>query len=368
MIKAGSLLEGYEFLELIGRGGFSSVWKVRSLKYECLFVAKVATVKVDVDRTWKAFDSEVQALIRLDHPNIISLYAHFRYSDNFILILEYLRNGSVYDWIRRNGALEETILYQVVKDVCSALRYAWSQGIQHRDVKPQNIMLDENRRAKLVDFGISVMNEAGHLETSDFTCSMVCAAPEIIGRRPYDPLKSDVWATGITILWLVRGEIPWLIERTSELLVMIAHGSYIIPSSMDPTLRSMVTKMLAMCPEERVFPTAEQIVALGGGGSPVKGRCRKTSGPSELVAFQSVGRLKIGQVVMRNPVTIRRPRLNSDGALLKRLVLPEVGTEVKGGGSLKGNLFMRDNKALSPLSPLAYDVPQLSTLLDQIEA
>lgn len=71
-VRAGVVLEGYEFLELIGEGGYSSVYRVRSQKFDRIFVAKVTVVKDrDVERAWQAFDSEVQALLRLNHPNII---------------------------------------------------------------------------------------------------------------------------------------------------------------------------------------------------------------------------------------------------------------------------------------------------------
>lgn len=290
-IVAGTILENYEFVRVIGRGGFSTVWLVKSLKFDRLFVAKVAFVKKDIEEAWRGFDCEIKALLRLDHPNIIKLYAHFRYETNFILILEYLEKGSLSEYIRKNGPVDSVLLYQIVHDICCALRFAWSLGVQHRDIKPENIMFDERGRAKLVDFGISVTTKdvnASTGEVSDFRCSPLCVAPEILKKVPYDPVKSDMWAMGITILWMAKGSVPWRFNSATELDIMIRVGKFVVPDRMDLVIKEMAKRMLAVIPQNRVFPSDEELETLGREVEVVKSRVKKVRGIMPAQSFELV--------------------------------------------------------------------------------
>lgn len=265
MIEPGLVLEGYEFVQAIGKGGYSSVHQVWSQRYDRMFVAKVTRVKDEnVEHAWRAFDSEIQALLRLDHPNIIKLYAHFRHEDNFILILEHCPGGSLEDYMKQHGPIIGTRLARTVREVCSALNYAWAQGVQHRDIKPANIMFDENGKAKLVDFGISITRRKDSAaQVREFCCSRICAAPEIVKKIPHDPVKSDVWAMGVTIVWMARGAVPWSSGNYDDLLKMIQDGHYILSLRLDGVLTRMVQKMLEFDPKNREFPSDEKLSKLG---------------------------------------------------------------------------------------------------------
>lgn len=267
-VYPGLVLEGYEFIEAIGMGGYSSVYRVRSQKFGRFYVAKVAHIRnSNMESAWQAFDSEIQALLRLDHPNIIGLFAHFRHGNNFILILEYCQKGSLLDYMRENGPINGVLLLRTVKQICSALKCAWEQGVYHRDIKPANILLDEKGNAKLVDFGISkiIQNDGVAVKDVDFRCSPICAAPELVNEVPHDPIKSDIWSLGITLLWLAGGTIPWNYKHFEELLQAIREGSYIVPEGMDPGMVIMVKAMLKMEPDKRRVPTEDEINALVGG-------------------------------------------------------------------------------------------------------
>lgn len=350
------MLSGFTFIEQIGEGGFSSVWKVKSVQYDRFFVAKVTKVKdSDVEKAWKAFDSEIQALLRLNHPNIISLYGHFRHGSNFVMILEYLPNGSLDDFIKKRGPMEGVILIRVIKDICSALNYCWSLGVQHRDVKPQNIMFDQSGRAKLVDFGIATMKEdacARSMRIADFTCSVVCAAPEIIKNLPYDPVRSDMWATGITILWMVRGSPPWYAGTCEEVMFSITSGQYIVPKGMDREIERLARGMLAVLPKERVFPSMEDLQRLGGSAAVVKPRVQRrniivsASRPSSMRVSADILPGHCGMKLTKD-MTSSRLRGTGNAAVRSQVFsgssTPRGDVHRHGGGKF----------GLSPLSPLA---------------
>lgn len=260
-VHAGMFLNGYHFLKLIGEGGYSSVFTVNSHRFNRVFVAKVMHVDEtdDADQSWEAFDCEIKALLRLDHPNIIRLYEHFRHGDHFILILEHCENGSLDDYIQTHGPMTGRSLTRAIRELCSAMNYTWAQGVQHRDIKPENIMFDENWRVKLLDFGISMIRKDESEHVTDFRCSRSCAAPQILTRTPHDPIKSDIWAVGVTILWMALGDMPWACEKYSDMEAMIKCANYRVPEDMDSAVLGIVRKMVVVEERNRVFPSDREL-------------------------------------------------------------------------------------------------------------
>lgn len=245
-MQPGEVVNNYEIIEQLGSGGFSTVYKVCSKKFGYIFAAKVITVdKLVADKAWESFDAEIQSLVRLDHPNIIRLYDHFRDGNRFFLILEYCEGGSLWDLVRKQGPLKGRHLIEVVLQICSAVSYAFERGIVHRDIKPQNILLDSFGRCKLADFGISHMRSDG-ARCRDYRCSACFAAPELLRHLPFDPMKADVWSLGVTIASLVLGAIPWADERSG------LNGLYVLPPGTDPTLRKLIERMIVVNPSRRI--------------------------------------------------------------------------------------------------------------------
>lgn len=273
-VRPGMVIEGYEFEEVIHRNSDSCIYRVRSVQFNRKFCAKVTFIDTeDVDRAWHVFDSEIRALCRLDHHNIIKLYAHFRYDTNFILVLEYCPNGSLLDYIHKSGPVRTSVLARIVREVCSALRYAWQQGVQHRDIRPAKIMFDETGRVKLVDFGGSTIENASSRKKSgdgklvkDFRCYEICAAPELLMKRPHDPQKTDVWALGVTILWMLKGDVPWRAVDREHAVRISGNVRAYIPKNIHKTIHDALKQMLALNPKQRSIPTEEEMADFGEGG------------------------------------------------------------------------------------------------------
>lgn len=263
-VQPGMVLEGYEFLDRIFQEGHRSCFRVRSQKYDRIFVAKVALVLGDdVDSVWRVFDSEIRALTRLCHPNIIKLYSHFRYLTSFILILEECPNGSLTDYIAKNGPLEGPVLHRIVRDLGSAMNHAWSKGVQHRDFSPDNVLFDESGRVKLVNFGASNVSKESRVarcEKSD--CSDICAAPEILMGKKHHPVRADIWAFGITVLWMLRGGQPWVGLDRQMMIRTATNVECYIPKGMEPVIKEMLLGMLVVTAKRRVFPSDERLSTL----------------------------------------------------------------------------------------------------------
>lgn len=209
---------GYTLISKIGQGGFSVVFLVESMKYKKEFVIKVVN-NIKLDET----ESEIKTLIKLDHPNIISIYEYFTDEEYIYIVLEYCPGGSMETYIKRNGILPKPILYQVCAHLLSALQLCHSLHIAHRDIKPANILIDQYGRPKLADFGLSTEFVDGE-STNNFGGSRLYMAPEIIQKKAYDAFKADVWALGVSFYQMAVGVTPWPLENLNELEFAINMG------------------------------------------------------------------------------------------------------------------------------------------------
>ncbi|OHS99801.1 CAMK family protein kinase [Tritrichomonas foetus] len=210
-IQTGDVIHGYRFDRVIGRGGYASVWQVTSTRFNLIFVAKVVVPqKNNIERAWKSFDAEVQALLKLDHANIIRLYDHFTENNLFFLILEMCSKGNLVDEINDCRVLKRVRLMSVTRQLLGAIKYAHSNKVAHRDIKPQNILFDDFGRVKLADFGISIfLNDGEDSIVRKFECSPLFSAPEVLCGENHDIFKADIWSLGITLIYAATGTVPF---------------------------------------------------------------------------------------------------------------------------------------------------------------
>ena len=249
----------YKFLQMIGKGGFAEVFLVTNTKYDDnLFVAKVMNFANDVEsmKNIKSFDAEISALSKLNHPNIIRIYDHFQHNEKLCLILEYCPNGSLMDEIERNNGLSLARFIEVSKQLVDALHYCHSQGVAHRDIKPNNVLLEENRRVKLADFGLCMSNMDGSLQKR-FGGSMLYTAPEIFQKKPHDPLASDIWALGVAFYIMLTGKSPWNYNSLGEFKQIVLSGALKLSNSIPPMVAELIRNMLVIDPSQRL--TIDQI-------------------------------------------------------------------------------------------------------------
>ncbi|OHT11565.1 CAMK family protein kinase [Tritrichomonas foetus] len=308
-IKTGTVIRGYKFLEKIGHGGYSDVYKVINERFDMYFVAKVLKFTPqfpleehqngcsknvtqsaedldpiniysiydqnqsningttcessqsansllslqnhsrEFDRAWKSFDAEVNALLKLDHPHIIRLYDHFRDTSNFYLILEYCPNGSLMDLIQKDKKVTGKRLFEISKQLLNALSYIHMMGISHCDVKPQNVLFDEFGRVKLADFGIATFE----MRVKNHKCSYAYAPPEVLkGISEYDTLKSDVWSTGITLIYASTGKMPFQCDTFEQLYSNVESENITISSDMPHELLMIAKSMITYDPLHRI--------------------------------------------------------------------------------------------------------------------
>lgn len=217
---------------------------------------KVAVKILEKDKIVDAADvervsREVKVLKMLRHPNLIQLYEIIETSRQLCLVMEYCSGGELFDYIVANTRLKESEACKFYQQTLSGLEYLHRLGVVHRDLKPENLLLDQRKNIKIVDFGLSnLFNPNQLLKTA---CGSPCyAAPEMIARKLYDPMKVDIWSSGVVLFAMVCGYLPFEDPNTSALYQKIMSGDYKCPKFVSVEVVDLISKVLDTNPNSRI--------------------------------------------------------------------------------------------------------------------
>ena len=191
---------------------------------------------------------EVEVLKRADHPYIAKFYDFFDDSCYEYLVEELGTNGTLLDYANARVLTEDEARKFFVQ-LLSALEYVHDTlKIVHRDIKAENVLLDENFNARLIDFGLCNTSQNGMLLTS---CGSLCyASPEIVAGKPYST-PTDVWSVGVLLFAMAVGSLPFDDVNQKRLAQKILYGQPAMPATLSEDLTDLLTRMLAKDPAER---------------------------------------------------------------------------------------------------------------------
>ncbi|KAH8237994.1 hypothetical protein KR032_010319, partial [Drosophila birchii] len=235
--------------KVIGTGNYAKVKIGFSEEYGKRVAVKIISkVKAPSEYTQKFLPREIEAVKGLHHENLITFYQSIETSHRVYLIMQLAENGTLLDYVRERKFLDEPQSRTLFKQLISAVEYIHSKGVVHRDIKCENLLLDENWNLKLIDFGFARKDT----RTSDnqvilsktFCGSYAYASPEILKGKfsvftsrmmpyplflsgvAYDPFMSDIWASGVVCYAMVFGRLPYdgsnvhiLLKRINQSLV-----------------------------------------------------------------------------------------------------------------------------------------------------
>ena len=231
----------------IGKGCFGKVFKATQLATGAT-VALKAIPKLSIKNrdTRKKIDKEVQVLKLLnDNHGIIKLYEVFEDDESVYLVFELLKNGDLVKYFQVNPLLSEEDLKVFFRQIVVAIQAMHEAGILHRDIKLDNILLDEHLNPKICDFGISTILEEGK-KVYDTGGTPAYLAPEVILAEGNVGPKSDVWALGVLLYLLVFGFVPFKSNDMQLLYQKILSGKFKYPEGHigSPSLRNLISEML----------------------------------------------------------------------------------------------------------------------------
>ncbi|XP_033646524.1 testis-specific serine/threonine-protein kinase 3-like [Asterias rubens] len=202
---------GYFLGEKLGSGSYSKVrfaFIKESLHKVAIKIIDRRRAPSDYQRSF--LPRELEIIKTLKHPNIIQTHDWFEESEKIYQIIELAECGDVLEYVRTKsrGSVGETLTRRWVLQTARAIAYMHGQGVAHRDVKCENLLLDSRKNIKLSDFGFVRRVGMGELSRT-FCGSAAYAAPEIIRSFSYNPYMSDVWALGVVAFILATGYMPF---------------------------------------------------------------------------------------------------------------------------------------------------------------
>ncbi|XP_044068207.1 NUAK family SNF1-like kinase 1 [Siniperca chuatsi] len=225
-----NLKHRYEVMETLGKGTYGKVKKAverASLKMVAIKSIRKERITDNLDRIH--IQREIEITSSLKHPNIIRFHEVFESRDKIVIVMEYASSGELYDYIQERRRLPETEARGLFRQITSAVHYCHKNGVVHRDLKLENILLDQDLNVKLADFGLSNHFQRGTL-LQTYCGSPLYASPEIVKGLPYQGPEVDCWALGVLLYALVYSSMPFDGASHATLIEQISQGRYRRPN------------------------------------------------------------------------------------------------------------------------------------------
>jgi len=249
-------LGNFLLLQVLGMGGMGGVYRARDESLNREVAIKVMQKRLGEDPAFiENFQREAQAAAKLNHPNIAQIYSFGQALGQPYIVMELISGGSLDRMMAEQGPLNPAVVFHVGLQIAEGLREAAEAGLVHGDVKPENILFDNDKNAKLLDFGLAAMNKA---PTAEIWGTPFYIPPEKVKKQPTD-FRSDIYSLGATLYHAIAGVPPF--DGTDISAVVKARfisdptplrslrGS-IVPEEVD----AIILRMMAKEPSKR-FPT-----------------------------------------------------------------------------------------------------------------
>jgi len=258
----------YAVLKKLGEGGKGIVFKARDTSLNRVVAIKMLKNPVTTGEAYSRFITEAQSVAKLNHPNIVSIYDIGKEDERQFFVLEFVEGQSLRDLIETypEGKCDIQAVLRIGIDVCNALQYAHSQGILHRDVKPENIMITEDGVAKLMDFGLAKMlGQPRQTQDGVIVGTVAYVAPEIALGKGADA-RSDLYSLGAVLYEALTGKPPFPGEDPVKIIFSHIHDYPVSPDKLNPkvphALAECVMKLLEKDPAKRYQSAADLLKVL----------------------------------------------------------------------------------------------------------
>ncbi len=259
----GRLLNNrYQIIERIGVGGMAEVYRAQDNVLGRTVAVKVMLPQYAEDEAFAArFRQEAAAAANLSSPYIVNVYDWGQDSGTYYIVMEYVRGSDLKTAIKQRGAIAQRKVAEIGSQVCQALSVAHNMDIVHRDIKPQNIMIQPDGNVKVMDFGIARAKNSN----LDITCAVLGTAHYISPEQAQDKEitgASDIYSLGIVMYESVTGQLPFDGADAVSVALKQVKEAPVPPSEIKPdidrTLEAIILKAMAKDPRNR-FSTAQEM-------------------------------------------------------------------------------------------------------------
>ncbi len=265
LVEAGTVIDGrYSVLARLGSGGMADVYLAHDTLLGRQVALKLLHHRFAEDQEFvERFRREASSAAGLSHPNVVAVFDRGEWDGTYYIAMEYLPGRSLKAVVREHGPLSPGDATDIVVQILLATRFAHKRGIIHRDIKPHNVILDEEGRAKVTDFGIARAGASDMTLTGSIMGTAQYLSPEQAQGHAVSE-SSDLYAVGVVLYELLTGSVPF--EGESPVTVALKQVSVeptppsVLNPGVSPALEAVVMRSLAKDPAAR-FASADEFIA-----------------------------------------------------------------------------------------------------------
>ncbi|XP_039292026.1 serine/threonine-protein kinase fused [Nilaparvata lugens] len=243
-------MDKYELVGMVGEGSFGRVYKGRIIETDEIIALKIISKCGRSMKELASLRSECEVQRDLCHPNIIKMIDSFETEGDIVVVTEYA-NRELSEILSQEGYLEETRARKIICDLVSALFYLHSNRVLHRDLKPQNVLIDDKGTAKLCDFGFARSMSTGTHVLTSIKGTPLYMAPELIEESPYDH-NADLWSLGCIAYEMIVGATPFTTTSILHLVQLLRYESVKWPTFVSAACLTFLQGLLEKDPARRL--------------------------------------------------------------------------------------------------------------------
>ncbi|KAL2502304.1 CBL-interacting serine/threonine-protein kinase 21 [Forsythia ovata] len=242
----------YHLLRTIGEGAFAKVKLALNTKNNQYVAIKIIDKQMVKEKNlMHQVLREIRTMRLLHHPNIVRIHEVIGTKTKIYIVMEYVSGGQLSDkmsYLKKLKEIDARIYFQQLID---AVDYCHSKGVYHRDLKPQNLLIDSKGNLKVSDFGLSTLRKPGTL-LSTACGSPSYAAPELLSNKAYEGAAADIWSCGVILFELLAGYLPFDDSNLTSLYRKLYRAEYKFPQWFTTDQKKLISKMLVPNPIKRV--------------------------------------------------------------------------------------------------------------------
>jgi serine/threonine protein kinase len=247
----------YSLTHIIGRGQSSVVFAATNTCTGAEFAIKVLSYSSFAHTNQvRRLNRELQVLRELDHPNICKCHETFQDGDLVFIVMEKCGGEDLLMWLCRRKERSKADYLRIFVDIAEGLAHVHKAGWSHSDIKLENVVIDAEGRAKLIDFGFAKHTRLAGDDEKNGT--VLYSAPELFRSGAFSPQKADLWSMGIVLFALATGTFPFPTTDERRVPQFAKKGRLCFPKVMDASVESLIRRMTALNPNER--PTVDDVL------------------------------------------------------------------------------------------------------------